>query len=89
MMRVTEDAGGLIVEGRIAGPWVAELRRAARDRAGRANAGAAELAPTTVDLAAVNYVDAEGVALLKELVAGGIRVRAVSQFVAELLGRRE
>lgn len=86
VMRVSEDAAGLVVEGRIAGPWVDELRRAARERAVRANAGSA-LAATSVDLAAVTYVDAEGVALLKELVAAGVRVRAASPFVAELLGR--
>lgn len=83
MIRVTEESEALVVEGRLVGPWVTELRRVVRERLGRP--GGAGL---TLDLAAVSYVDAEGVSVLKELVAAGVRVRAASAFVAELLGRR-
>jgi ABC-type transporter Mla MlaB component len=80
MLRVTEDEQGLVVEGELIGPWVAELRRVAEERLGRAPASAPSL-----DLGAVSYVDANGVALLNGLLEAGMRLRAASPFVTELL----
>ena len=52
--------------GRLAGPWVAEMRdcwRLIRDRA--------PLAPSVVDLTHVTFVDKDGETLLAEMLTGG------------------
>jgi ABC-type transporter Mla MlaB component len=80
MLRVTEDDQGLVIEGDLVGPWVAELRTAAEERLRRGPAPAPSL-----DLGAVSYVDASGVALLRELLEAGMQLRAGNPFVDELL----
>ena len=75
--RISQKGRGLTlkVEGQIVGPWVAALRAACTAR-GR---------PRRLDLAAVTYVDAAGVELLRELMAEGVAIAACSSFVAEML----
>lgn len=83
MLRITENRSGpeggstLVVEGRLAGPWVDELRVAASPH----SKGLA------LDLAGVSYADADGVALLKQLVGGGATVARATAYVSMLLGR--
>ncbi|MBL1264084.1 hypothetical protein [Candidatus Methylomicrobium oryzae] len=69
----------LIVEGKVLGPWVAELE-AAVARAQDSSPGGLSL-----DIAAVSFVDARGIALLHRLLGQGVRLRAASPFVLELL----
>lgn len=76
----TQDATGaslLILEGRLLGPWVAELQTAV-----------ASIPPQTVqlDLAGVRFVDAEGLALLCRLEEQGARLLRASPFVQEAMG---
>lgn len=84
MLRITpieNEPNGLllIVEGRVLGPWVAELEAAvARAQVSSSNV-------VTLDLAAVSFIDAGGVALLHLLLGQGIRLRAISPFILELL----
>jgi ABC-type transporter Mla MlaB component len=80
MLRVTEDERGLVVEGELVGPWVAELQRVAEEHLRRRPVPASSL-----DLAAVSYVDASGVALLRGLLEAGMELRAANRFVDELL----
>jgi ABC-type transporter Mla MlaB component len=81
MLRITEQrrppAGPitLVVEGRLAGPWVDELRSAAKPHQ-----------PTVaLDLAGVSYADEAGLALLNQLVADGAEVVATNAYVSTLL----
>jgi anti-anti-sigma regulatory factor len=68
-----------MVEGRIAGPWVRELRRAADL--------CLEKHPTAaLDLSGVSFVDAEGASLLRSLLARRMPVLASSAFVTAMLG---
>jgi ABC-type transporter Mla MlaB component len=78
MLRITQRDGCLVVEGRVAGPWVAELSRAADDLL--AAAGSPRL-----DLSGVSYVDHAGLELLREL-DRRMSIRA-SGFVNEMLRR--
>ena len=67
-----------MLEGRLAGAWVSELRRVA-----------AEPGPprrVALDLSAVTYADADGLALLRDLLAGPARIERASAFVSALLG---
>jgi hypothetical protein len=59
----------LELEGRLAGPWVAELKQAweAEQGAGR---------PIVVNLASVSYVDADGKSLLSDMCRAGIGFEA-------------
>jgi hypothetical protein len=88
MLRITErrrhEDGRtvLAVEGRLAGPWVDELRRAAAPDA--AGAGS-----TALDLTGLAFADERGAALLRELADAGVEVVGASAYVAVLLGRRE
>jgi anti-anti-sigma regulatory factor len=68
----------LRLEGRIVGPWVDELRRSSAVHAGRPG----EL---VLDLARVSFLDASGVALIRDLAGRGVRVVNSSPFVAEQL----
>ena len=81
MLRITvneDDAGTrLTLEGRIAGPWVDELRRA-----GDAARGAG---PLVLEMAGVSFVDAEGARLVRGLAEAGARVTNCSPFVREQL----
>lgn len=60
----TDDTLGLRLEGRIAGPWIAELNQAWNEAAKRRNGRAVSL-----DLRDVTYSDAEGKKLLKGIYA--------------------
>lgn len=83
MLRITpvEKASAeilLIVEGRLVGPWVAELETAA--------IGAGSIAGfVSIDISAVSFVDARGLKLLHRLMGQGVALQAVSPFVQELL----
>jgi hypothetical protein len=84
MLRITEQrpaagkpAATLVVEGRLAGPWVDELR----------NSAAPHLDALALDLAGLSYADEAGVALLNQLVAAGAEVVRTTAYVATLLGR--
>lgn len=75
MLRISRTDGCLVVEGRIAGPWVDELERAVGE------GGTVE----AVDATAVAYVDAAGARLLRRLVERGIAIRGGSAYVTETL----
>jgi hypothetical protein len=68
----------ITLEGEILGPWVGTVRDACTNR-GRLSAR------PRLDLAAVTYVDAAGVELLRDLMAEGVEIAACSSFVRELL----
>lgn len=83
MLKVTlgaRAAGGtrLILEGRLTGPWVAELQSAVT---------LASSAPGRVhlDLSSVQFVDNEGLGLLLDLMDHGVVLEKKSPFVEELL----
>jgi hypothetical protein len=83
MLRITPIIGPdaqptLKVEGKLVGPWVAELGRACE--APTAPAGRPRL-----DLSAVTFVDAAGVRLLRELLRRGAVLAGCSGLVAEFL----
>jgi|SRR5580658_3041087 anti-anti-sigma regulatory factor len=61
-IKQTEDATLLMLEGRVAGPWAAELGRIWQERAPR-------LAQTklSIDLSSVTYADADGTRVLREI----------------------
>ena len=66
----------LLLEGRLVGPWVAELRRTVAEVDG----------PTSIDLAGVTFADAEGVAALRALRGEGTALVGASGFLAALIG---
>jgi anti-anti-sigma regulatory factor len=81
MLRITEQsspAGGKVVvlEGRLVGPWVPELRRVIGE------AGPGEI---TVDLEGVSFADENGVAILRSLRDSGVRLARSSGFLAALI----
>jgi ABC-type transporter Mla MlaB component len=83
MLRITHAQGhdsilSLGLEGKLMGPWVAELAQACNDL---------PCSPDCVrlDLSAVTFVDKPGVALLRDLIGRGATLAACSGLVAELL----
>jgi len=78
MLRISQRNGCLFVEGRVAGPWVAELSRAAE-------AFLSQVPSPTLDLSGVSYVDQAGAELLRAL-DGRMAIRA-SGFITEILRR--
>jgi hypothetical protein len=83
MLRITvvESSANTItlrVEGRIAGPWLEELRRTCDAHRG------ADSANLQLEVEDVGFVDAAGVAYLKELREQGARLIRVSPFLTEL-----
>ena len=76
--RLSHRGRGLTIklEGEILGAWVDAVREACATRGRR---------PRRLDLAAVTYVDAAGVELLRDLMAEGVEISACSSFVGELL----
>jgi hypothetical protein len=84
MLKITlHDSSGELrfrLEGRLSGAWVGELRQcwltaqsAIRDRR------------TVLDLDEVDYVDADGQALLNEMHRQGVTLRAVTPLIQELV----
>jgi len=76
--QVTADRVRLRIEGRMIGPWVAEVRRSCEPFVGHGRR-------LTLDLTAVTFADREGVTLLRELAGRGADLRC-SPFLRELLG---
>jgi anti-anti-sigma regulatory factor len=76
--RLSHHGRGVTIklEGELLGAWVAAARDACATRDRR---------PRRLDLAAVPYVDAAGVQLLRDLMAEGVEIAACSRFVGELL----
>jgi hypothetical protein len=94
MLRITvvdlsESAVVLRVEGRITGSWVEELRRTCAAHAFAAHAFVGHTFPDEVqlslELSDVSFVDAAGIALLKELRSGGADLIRPTPFIAERL----
>jgi anti-anti-sigma factor len=89
MLRITctttadgKDATLLRLEGQVTGPWVKELRRLCSD-AMSDNGHAAH--PLALDLTDVSFIDADGLALFRELTARRVSLTNCSVFVAEQL----
>ena len=68
----------LRLEGRVIGPWVAELRQSCERILGEAR-------PLRLHLADVEFMDTGGVALLAELRSRGVSFEESPPFVAEQL----
>ena len=83
-MKITlhNDQGGLLVvlEGRLCGAWVEELRQCWQKAASTLQSRTA-----TVDLKEVDFVDAEGQALLAGMHQAGVRLRAATPLIRGLL----
>jgi ABC-type transporter Mla MlaB component len=81
MLRITKqsppnDRTTLVLEGRLVGPWVAELRRAVEEVGSEA----------ALDLAGVTFADTDGVAALRALRAAGASLLGASGFLTALIG---
>jgi ABC-type transporter Mla MlaB component len=83
MLRIThapchDSVSTLKLEGKLLGPWVAELARSCHE---------VSCSPECLrlDLSAVTFVDRPGVALLRDLLGRGVTLAACSGLVAELL----
>lgn len=68
----------LVLEGRLVGAWVGEVRRSCGEALAR---GAA----VTLDLAAVSFVDAAGIQVLRELASRQVALANATPFVAAQL----
>jgi ABC-type transporter Mla MlaB component len=84
MLRITSQPNGtdemrLVLEGRLSGEMVPELRRVANECA---DAGRR----IVLDLVGLKYADAAGLALLRKLIDASARVQRASSFVSALLG---
>jgi len=83
MLRITHAQGNgsistLRLEGKLLGPWVAELARSCNELPCSPDC-------LRLDLSAVTFVDGPGVALLRGLLGRGATLAACSGLVAELL----
>jgi anti-anti-sigma regulatory factor len=83
MLRITHWENGdgqtvLLLEGRIAGPWAAELERAC----GRVLAHGGKLA---LDMEQVEYLDPAAIRLVRELVNRRVSLLNLTPFIRELL----
>jgi hypothetical protein len=81
MLKITIQPGAgeirLRLEGRLAGPWVAELRQYWQSAVGE-NAA-------VVDLREVDFVDQDGQALLAEMYRRGVRLKASGPFIQNMV----
>ena len=68
----------LKVEGKLQGPWVAELAQACDELQG-------SMGRLSLDLSAVTFVDTHGLELLRGLLKRGVSLAACSGLVAEFL----
>ncbi len=68
----------LRLDGRVIGPWVAELSRACEGMLARG-------VTVTLDLAHVAFIDQEGIALFRRFAQSRVSLRNCSPFVAEQL----
>lgn len=82
---MTGDSKRLVLEGRLAGPWVGELERVWRDLAGSTTGS------LTVDLTGVTFIEQTGKDLLHEiwregaeLVAAGCCSRSIVEDITSL-----
>ena len=66
------------LEGDLLAPWVGTVRDACAQRERWSE-------HLCLDLAAVTFVDATGIRLLRELVGEGVEIAACSSFIAQLL----
>ena len=83
MLRITitttsDGLPAVLLEGRLVGPWVAELHRFTLDEA--------RAAPARLDLGGLAFADGDGIALLRDLKAKGFELCAASSFLAALMG---
>jgi len=82
MLKITAEKAlpdtWLILEGSLSGPWVTELNKAVIDSRSQ---------PDTIklDLAGIQFVDEQGLLLIRELIAWGVTVATASPFIKELL----
>lgn len=85
MLKITDDPAPAShrvfrLEGRIAGPWIAELQSLC-------DAALREGSLLTLDLAGVSFVDRSGAGLLRDLVQRRVALVGSTAFVAEQLHR--
>ena len=83
MLKITRlDAAGeeavFKLEGRLVGPWVAELR-------GIAQTELAQDRRLALDVSALSFLDRKGEELLRELVHRRVRLESPTGFIQELL----
>jgi ABC-type transporter Mla MlaB component len=84
MLRITSQPNGpretrLVLEGRLVGESVEELRRVASEISGQGRRIA-------LDLVDLRYADAAGIRLLRELIDDSAELQRASAFVSALLG---
>ena len=72
----------LRLEGQVIGPWVEELRRVCAETLGNNGLGGNYL---VLDLAGVSFLDADGIALFRELAGRRVSFTNSSPFIAEQL----
>ncbi len=72
------DQVTLRLEGRVVGPWVAEVRRLSGSMISRHGS-------LTLDLGGVSFIDSDGLALFRELQQGQVIFLNCSTFIAEQL----
>jgi ABC-type transporter Mla MlaB component len=83
MLRITPTESGkqhiiLLLEGRVAGPWVTELWKACEKVLGEGRV-------LVLNLAEVSFLDSAGIALLNQVRARGVELAECSTFVTEQL----
>jgi anti-anti-sigma regulatory factor len=86
MLKISQVSGpdGAVVlrlEGQVLGPWVDELRRICAET--MSHAGGTR--PLVLDVAGVSFLDADAIALLRQLVTGRVSITNYSVFIAEQL----
>jgi anti-anti-sigma regulatory factor len=84
MLRITSQPNGpretrLVLEGRLVGESVEELRRVSSEISGQGRRIA-------LDLVDLRYADAAGIRLLRELIDDSAELQRASAFVSALLG---
>ncbi|MGH8615636.1 MAG: STAS domain-containing protein [Gammaproteobacteria bacterium] len=85
MLKITDDPAPAThrifrLEGRIAGPWIAELQSLCE-------AALREGSALALDLSGVSFLDRSATSLLRDLVQRGVALVGCTAFVAEQLQR--